>query len=806
MRALEGLRVVEVGDFISAPYCAKLLADLGADVVKIEPPGGDSARRYGPFRGGREDPESSGLFVYLNTSKRGIVLDLAVADGRRQLDALLADADVLVENVEPAEVAAFDLGYRTLTAEHAGLVVTSVSTFGRRGPLASYRGHALQAAAGSVTAHRTGHPARNPLGDPLCKPDFLGGVHAAAATLVALAHRDRSGRGQHVDIATQDVLAVTTTGAVLGMALSGVASVVQRGGHRVPVFHPWTVLRVADGYMEFITMQDRQWRSFLEEIGSPEWGDDPRFTDMLSRVAHADEIDRHILDAVGHRTRADLWRACRERKISFQPVHRIDEVIESDHMRERRFFVSVRNGRGEAMRVPGAPYRFSATPWEIRSKAPLLGEHSEEIRREAASADVRAKAAPATLGEPASAPLEGMRVLDFGQVWAGPQLGVYLADFGAEVIRVASPAREAVQGGARAESTDPDDPRAYDGLTRNRVSVGLDPTTTAGREILDRLLAVSDVVFDNFSPTGRQKVGLEYERLRAINSRLIVVSLSAAGQSGPWSDVRTYGPALTALFGIKSLLGYWGGEEIQEDVADLDPTAATYAMVAILAAVRARVHTGEGQFIDIAQGEAGLAALAEAVLDYELNGHVMGPTGNRHRTMAPHGIYETGGEDGGWVSISVDSEARWTALCEVLGCSVLVSDPRFLDVAARLTHQDELDEALSERTRRREAGELTAELQGHGVAAYPVVDALAALADPQLAFRRELVQVDVEGVPPSGLFTATPWRMSESRPRIFAPARATGADNEAVLRGWLKMSDAEIERAAGEGAFGSTVG
>jgi crotonobetainyl-CoA:carnitine CoA-transferase CaiB-like acyl-CoA transferase len=802
---LEGLRVVEVGDFISAAYCAKLLADLGADVIKVEPPHGDSARRYGPFRNDIPDAEASGLGVYLNTNKRGITLNLGAAADRATLDQLLDGTDILVENVEPAEVSAFRLEYPTLHAAHPSLIVTSISAFGRQGPFAGYRGHSLQAAAGSLIANRTGDPKRSPLSDPLNKPEFIGGVHGAAASLMSVLFRDRTSRAQHVDIAIQDVLTVATSGQVLGMALDGTAVIAERAGHRVPVFYPWTVLPVADGYMEFITMQDRHWRSFLEEMGDPEWGNDPRFQDMLERVEFADELDGLILKAIGDRTRANLWQAFRERKISFQPVHRIDEVIESDHMKAREFFQEVLDGDSNPITVPGPPYRLSATPWAIDRKAPSLGEHTDSVLAGIADTanEVRTSSQTAAKAGTDSVrlPLEGVRVLDFGQVWAGPLLALFLADFGAEVIRITSPAREAVQPGVGAQVFDPADVRAYDGLYRNRVNLSLDPTTEAGREILDRLVAVSDVVLDNFSPVGRSKLGLDYSRLRQVNPRIIVAALSAAGQSGPWSDVLTYGPALTALYGIKSLLGYAGESELQEDVADLDPLAATYATVAILASLRAREQTGEGQFIDMAQGESGIATLVEPVLEYTMNGRVMGPTGNQHRVMAPHGIYPSAGDDS-WVSIAADSEAAWQSLCTVLHCTELREDSRFLDMSVRLQHRDELDSLLSACTESRDAVELTAELQQAGVPSYPVVKTLGALADPQLCFRRELVRIAVDGIPASGLFTGTPWRMSESPPTIHTPAKEVGADNDLVFRDILGMTDEEVERAAAAGALG----
>jgi benzylsuccinate CoA-transferase BbsF subunit len=236
-------------------------------------------------------------------------------------------------------------------------------------------------------------------------------------------------------------------------------------------------------------------------------------------------------------------------------------------------------------------------------------------------------------------------------------------------------------------------------------------------------------------------------------------------------------------------------------VADLDPTAATYAMVAVLSALRARERTGEGQFIDMAQGEAGVAALAEGVLEYTLNGRVLGPQGNHHRTMAPHGIYPTKGQDS-WIAIAVDSEPAWRALCSVLGRPELGLDPKFADMPSRLGHREELDALIATITPACDALELTAELQAAGVASYPVLDTYGALADEQLAFRRSLVRVEAEGIAASELFTASPWRLSLTPGTIHSPIRPVGADTDLILRDVIGMTKEEVEEASLSGAFG----
>jgi crotonobetainyl-CoA:carnitine CoA-transferase CaiB-like acyl-CoA transferase len=391
-------------------------------------------------------------------------------------------------------------------------------------------------------------------------------------------------------------------------------------------------------------------------------------------------------------------------------------------------------------------------------------------------------------------------VLDLGQVWAGPLLGQYLSDFGAEVIRVETGRRLGMQSGATAVPTDPAAPAAYNVLFRNRRSVSLDLEQPLGRALFLRLAAVSDLVFDNLSPRAVRKLGIDYQALRRANPGIVVASLSAAGQDGPWADVLTYGPSLTALYGIKSLLGYPGENRIMEDVADLDPTAATYAMVAILAALRRRDRTGEGAFIDLAQGEAGLAALAEAALEFSMNGVVLGPQGNRHRAMAPHGIYPSAGEDA-WISIAVDSDATWQAFCAVVGQSRAAVDPRFATMADRLRHVEELDAIVGEWTRPFDARDLAERLQAAGVAAYPVQDPLAAVRDEQIAFRRRGVRVAAEAVDAAQIFTATPWFLDEAPPTVHGPARPLGADNATVLADLLGLPDADLAEAIAAGAI-----
>ena len=229
--------------------------------------------------------------------------------------------------------------------------------------------------------NRIGDPTRYPLRKPLEDEEFLGGVHGAAATMMAVLLKEAGGPGQHVDISIQDLLASVTSGAATVGAVYGNRNVAKRAGHRVNAFYPWTILPVADGYMEFVTLQRRQWDAFLDELGSPAWRNDERYQNlaMVTALGHADALDADLLSAVGDKTRAELWEMARRARVPFQPVNRVDELVNADHMAVRGSFVTTTDGNGQAVTMPGAPYRPWGTPWRLRRRAPRLGEHTAEV-------------------------------------------------------------------------------------------------------------------------------------------------------------------------------------------------------------------------------------------------------------------------------------------------------------------------------------------------------------------------------------------------------------------------------------------
>ena len=402
-------------------------------------------------------------------------------------------------------------------------------------------------------------------------------------------------------------------------------------------------------------------------------------------------------------------------------------------------------------------------------------------------------------------PLTGLRALDHGHVWAGPLLGMFLADLGAEVIKVGAPHRlSGVSiGGQRAPvgsiggdrgSTSPDDPRAFHGLDRGKKSIAIHLGDPRGRDLYLRLVEQSDIVLENFSPRVMPSLGLSYDVLAEVNPRIIMVALSASGATdGPWRNLVTYGPSLAALYGLKSLLGYPDDPQPREDTADLDPTAAGHAFIALLAALEHRERTGRGQFIDLAQGEATLQRAAQPLMDWLLNRRDAGPQGNRASAIAPHGVYPALGDDA-WLAIVVRTAAEWSALCNL---APHLDQPDWATMRGRLNDQDALDAAVSTWTRNHEAMELSIQLQALGVPAFPMMDPTALLIDDDYAaLTNANIDLSAEASEPvrgGALYTGTPWKLERTPAAIAAPIPNRGEHDDEVYGDLLGLDESERE-------------
>jgi crotonobetainyl-CoA:carnitine CoA-transferase CaiB-like acyl-CoA transferase len=800
--ALAGMRVLEVGDGLGVAYCGKLLADLGADVVKVEPPDGDPARRSGPFPQGRPDAERSGLFLYLNTNKRGISLGVDTPAGRGRLARLVEDFDVLVTGLAPARLVALGLRHEDLAPRHPGLIVAAITPYGLDGPYRDWRAYDFNTADLGGLTSRIGDPAREPLKLPLSQGGIQAGLVAAIAILAAAWARANDGGGEGLDVAEAEVWATLHTGfGVTRYLVDG--RVEGRSRHRF-LNHPYphTVLPCRDGHVALQCAERRQWQRLVELLGNPAWAADPRYQDRVkNNHEYADELDALLAPWLARHTREEIFAACRERRIPAAPIKRVDEVVADPHLAARGFFETVAHPVAGPVRQPGFPYRLSATPARVRRAAPLLGEHTADLLGEAPGPPAERATASSRAGSSAEAsagaaegraPLQGIRVMDLGWVWAGAIPGQVLADLGAEVIKVESRVRlDYMRQGRpiRGTTPDPEQNPMFHAVNRNKLSLTVDLRHPGAPPLVRRLAARSDVVIENFAPGFLAKRGLDYQALREARPDLIMLSVSMAGQTGPLRDLRGYATIIAALSGLDGLVGYPGEAPIGMQQPYSDPNGSLHGLVAVLAALHHRRRTGQGQHIDLSMWEAAVAVMGEAVMEYTLAGRVAGPQGNRHPAMAPHGHYPAAEPDR-WLSIVVGSEEEWRALRRAMGEPAWAARPEFADAPARLQNQAELDARLAEWTRRHPQRALVERLQRAGVAAAPVLGPAERAIDPHFVARGTYARVDHPVLGEEWIYTL-PWKMRR-RPSVLGRAPLLGEQNAYVLGALLGLSAEEM--------------
>ncbi len=748
-----------------------MLAWLGADVIAVEPPGGSTSRRRGPFAGGSADPERSLPHWAFNRGKRSIVLDLVGADADRdELRRLAAGADVLIECGAPGELAGLGLGPDDLAAVNPALVYCSITPFGQDGPKRSWRATDLTVWASAGPMSLCGDADRAPLQTGVPQAFLHASAEAATAVLAALAERSSSGLGQHVDVSAQQCAAQATQSGIL--AAPNHATVIQRGAGRITVgpLEVQLLWPCLDGHVSITYLfgtaigpatarlmhwlweagvcdeatRDKDWVAYGELLVT---GAEP-----LSEFARAKAL---VGEFCATRTKAELLQGAMDRRLLIAPVLMIDEVVHSPQFEARSYWVDA-----TGVRYPGPFARLSATPLVPPRPAPRVDGHAAAIR----SAPPRTPAAPAAAEVPPTArPLEGLKVLDLMWVMAGPSTMRVLADLGATIVRVESSTRvetartlQPFVGDVNALETS----SLFANMNAGKYGLTLDLSNPASRDVVFDLVRWADVVGESFSPRAMRAWGLGYETLRDVNPSIIMLSSCLFGQTGPYSTFAGYGTMAAAMSGFFGITGWPDRAPCGPFGAYTDYISPRFSTATLLAALDNRRRTGEGQYIDFAQAEAAMHALGPALLDYTVNGHVWQRAGNDDRHHHPHGVFAAAGDDR-WVALACTTDAERAALGALAGG---------------------LDHATIETwTRGRSADEVAVALQAAGVPAHAVQNSGEAAVDPQLVHRRHfrslphpsLGEITVEG--PRYVLSRTP-------ADVHTPGPTMGQHTELVLK------------------------
>ena len=790
---LDSLRVVDLTDSVAGAYGTKLFAAFGADVVKVEPPGGDETRG-GPSVG--ELPDGSILGAYLHTGKRSVVLDGADVENRARLLALLRNADLIVES--GASVGR-GINLAAVLKERPGMVLCSVTPYGQDGPHAAWRSTALTAAAAGGQMALCGEPGQPPLMTAGDQAGYQGGLHVFAASITALLGAARTGAGDHIDLSLQEIQAAGLEGAGPNAMVHGLDA--ERTGNQMRA--TWGIYPCADGHVGVNAMR-RQTAAVYECIGHPELAEDPSFLNILVNPEYNDVVEAFILEWTATRTQAEIYTESQRYRAPFALIADPATLLASEHLRVTEFWSYVDHPELGRHAVPGTPVVVDGARAAQR-RAPLLGEHTAEVLGERFEATGRAQTPPAA---PPPLPLDGLRVLDFTQVWAGPYGTRFLADMGADVIHIEGPRfPDAVRGVGRADDTLGYNKSAYfNEYNRNKRGLALDLQSAAGLATIRRMVARADVVIENWSVGVAERLGIGYEDLRAINPRIVFVQMPAFGNGGPEAERVGFGPTIEQMGGLVALQGYEGAEPHKSGISYGDPTGGTVAAGATALALWRRERNGQGAHVVVAQRDNIIGLIGEYIVAQSVGRPLPARHGNRHPVQVPHGVYQgraDAGRHGGfmpgseqefhetWLALAVEDDAQWAALQLVVDDPRL-DDPTFGTAAGRKTGEAGIDAVIGEWALGLDPIEAAESLQAAGVPASAVLTPLMLTRDAHLQARGFYPEVKH---PDAGRHRTTRpvWRL-ERRPFEGArPAPCFGQDNQEVLREVAGLTASEIE-------------
>ncbi|MGF1600054.1 MAG: CaiB/BaiF CoA transferase family protein [Acidimicrobiales bacterium] len=755
---LSHLRVLDLTDG-EATIAGRLLADLGADVVLVEPPGGIGLRRQGPFAHDQPGPETSLSFWATNRGKSSVVVDLETPEGRRALLELAADADVLIESGPPGALDVAGVGPAALAEAHPALVVVSITPFGLDGPKAGWSAHDLTVQAASGAMALTGHPDRAPLQLSSAPQAFLhAGIEAVVATLVALAGRGEDGWGRHVDVSAQTSTMLCAQQCVLSelwgdrpVQRSGGA--VSQGGVAHRIIYP-----AADGWVSITLLFGSTFGEFSRRLVELVCADGllpPSAVDVdyhtfgvelregRRPLADLEELTDAVERWTRRRTCAELAALAASHRLLAVAVSAVADVRASPQLEARRFFTPVDHpDLGRPVTYPGPFARFGSAPLQIDRPPPPLAATP------CPGASALPRRIPPTVPARAAAqrahPLEGLKVLDFTWVMAGPMTVRYLTDAGATVVHIESATRpdslRAITpfAGGRA---DPDTSGIHANLNCDKLALSLDLSVAEARDVVLRLVDWADVVVENYSPKAMRNWGLDYESLRRHRPDVIMASSCLNGQTGPEADFAGYGTMGAQMAGFGALAGWPDRAPVGPFGAYTDYCAPRFSAMALLAALEHRRRTGEGQHIDLSQTEASLHLLGPAFLDLEVNGRIAERRGNTSPDVAPHGVYPCAGHDR-WVAVVAANDAQFAALGVAIGRVDWAADPALATAADRVRAHERLDADVAAWTCTRTADEVEDTLQAAGVPVHRVLGPADVTTDPQLIARRHFVEVD----------------------------------------------------------------
>lgn len=786
-RPLRGLRAVELGTGIAAGYAGKLLVDAGAEVVKVEPDGGDPLRRVRWARPAATDtdPIASPLFRYLAAGKTTTTGQL----GDGTVDRLVDQADLVIETGPPVVADPSRLVGR------AGLVVLSLSCFGRHGPYATRPGseHVAQAESGSIASRGT--PDRPPVAAGGAIGEWLSAAYGVAAALIALGDPQLDERGVVVDVAATDVLAIATNLYMdLMFHLLG----------RPPLPQPPrsvefpSIEQTADGWVAFNTNAAQMLADFCAMVGRPDLSE---VTNLRSQPDLVAQLAEAASAWCQQRSTEEIVELAAAMRIPAVPVGHGGNLPDHPQVVHRQL---LRRTEGVPL-APGPPWRLDGEGPPPAGPPPgPAGPPPTSAAAFAPRTDTAPFRAPLVDAPDAAAPLRGLRVLDLTCWWAGPAATGVLAAFGADVVHVEAASR---MDGMRAAATLPFAhlPRWWEysafflNINVNKRDVTLDLDHPRGRELVRELVTWADVVAENYTPRVLERFGLGWEEVHRLNPRATMLRMPAFGLDGPWRDRQGFAQTIEAMSGLAWLTGHPDGPMLLPR-GPADPNGAAHGVVGVLLGLIEARRDGRGRLVEVPLLDAALAIAAVGVVEHDATGETPGRLGNRSPLAAPQGVYRCRGEEA-WLALSVTSDDQWGPLCRLLGRADWAEDPNLADRTGRAAAHDLLDEAIGTWAADRTVPEAVEALVAAGIPAGEVVDQRQVSAHLHLRGRGFIEEVDHPVVGRHPVFSL-PFRYPGLDRAARTPAPTLGQHNQEVLTGILGLAEAEVAELAALGVIG----
>ena len=823
-RALDGLRVLDLSTPLGEAT-GRILADLGAEVIKVEPPGGCEARFAPPFvtppsakaprpEPGRGDAEQSLFWRAWGLGKRSVVLDLDAKDDRARFFALVETADILIESSTPGEMAARGLGYEDLSTRNPMLLYVSVSPFGQDGPYAKHPATDLTISAAGGMLNATGDGDRPPVPIGLPETAHLGATQAAADVLMALYSRNRSGEGQHLDSSIQaavlwSLMNLTGFAAIDGeMPNFGDDRAGRTGSMNVfPGLDLPVIEACKDGHVAIVLVLGAQgalgFTNCMKWIGEQGGLDaDLMEVEWMTWIQDLHEGKLELATALRGveqfkaflktMTKAEIQDQAVKGKWLISPINVAPDLLADPQLLARDFWVEV---AGEKQAGPFA--RLGRTPIEYDRPAPRLGQDQALVD----SLDRRPSAPTVSKPAPREQAFEGLKVADFSWIAAGPLITKDLANLGATVLRVETESRVDTLRFIPPWIGDPGTTtgHAAANMNQSKLGIAIDFTKPEGLAVAHRMVEWADVVVENFTPGTAERLGLGYDQLREIKPDIVMLYSCMRGQTGPERKHTGFGIHGAALGGFTGITGWPDRKPVSPWGAYTDFISPRYALSALCAALHYRDQTGEGQLIDLSQIEAAIHHLGPTILDHQRTGRVLEQPGHDSEWGCPHGVYRTA-ETERFVALEARTPEQWRALCGVVPGLAALGDDALDGIDARLARRDEIDAIVTEWAARQKCFEVADRLRESGVPAYVPLRSRDYHADPQLAAREFFIELDHGGMgrqffdAPVTKFSRTPARPTRAGPLI-------GEHTFEVMKEILGYSDEEISDIAAKGAL-----